>query len=88
MKGRETGVVRLWNACPCSDHVTAYDMANIHIYNWLLNAENEGMSESEMARMVFGLDAMRRPERSAIVVRTHLSRAHWMQDNEFPYLNW
>ncbi|HEY0300707.1 MAG TPA: hypothetical protein VGC36_05215 [Rhizomicrobium sp.] len=81
-------VVRLWNVCPWADALTAYDMQHLTTYNWLLNAESEGVSEREMARIIFRIEVDKRPSWALTVVRTHLDRAHWVQDNEFPYLNW
>jgi hypothetical protein len=81
-------VVRLWTACPQADRVTAYDMQHLYIFNWLLNAEYEGAAEHEMARVIFHIDAARQPVWAQTVVRSHLHRAHWLRNGDFPYLDW
>lgn len=81
-------VVRLWNKCPWSGEVTDYDRRNLYIYGWLLDGNCAGVPEREMARVIFGIDADRHPARAALVVRSHLERARWLQDGEIPFLNW
>ena len=81
-------VVRLWTACPQAERVTPYDMQHLYIFNWLLNAEYEGVAEHEMARVIFRIDAARHPVWAQTVVRTHLQRAHWLRNGDFPYLDW
>ncbi|MEI9992091.1 MAG: hypothetical protein WDM86_18895 [Rhizomicrobium sp.] len=79
--------IRLWNACPWSDAVTAYDLRNVHLYNELLNAEAQGASLREMASAHFRIGVDAHPGWALHVVSTHLERAHWMQDSEFAYLD-
>jgi hypothetical protein len=81
-------VIRLWTPCARPPRVTAYDMQHLGIFNRLLNAEYEGASPEDMARAVFGIDANLHPGWAALVVSTHLERAHWLRLNDFPYLDW
>ena len=81
-------VVRLWGACPWSHAVTDYDRQNIYVYGRLLEGEGAEVPEREMARIIFGICADRHPFRALTVVRSHLSRAHWLKENHIPYLDW
>lgn len=81
-------VVRLWTTCPSGDGVTAYDRQHLPVFNWLLNAQSEGVPLCEMARVVFRIDPGKYPDRASTVVRTHLERAHWLRTQAFPYLEW
>ena len=81
-------VVRLWTACPMADKLTPYDMQNLGVFNFLLNAEYEGAPQTEMARIIFRIDPDRHPAWASSVVRTHLARAHWLREHDFPYLDW
>jgi hypothetical protein len=83
-----SNVVRLWGPCPQDDTVTAYDRRNIYIYGWLLDGDCAGVPDREMARAIFGIDADRDPVRAACVVKSHLARARWLQNNHYPFLDW
>ena len=81
-------VVRLWNSCPHSEDVTAYDLRNLSLYGILLEAECEGASERHMAETFFRIRVDRRPLWAFNVVQTHLARAHWLKENVYPLLDW
>jgi hypothetical protein len=85
---RTNTVVRLWTACPQPPKVSPYDMQHLYVFNWLLNAEYEGTPEAEMARVIFHIDPAKEPGRAQLVVRTHLDRAHWLMNGDFPFLDW
>ncbi|MBL6854325.1 MAG: hypothetical protein ISS15_14815 [Alphaproteobacteria bacterium] len=85
---RDRNVVRLWTACPQPPKVSPYDMQHLYVFNWLLDAQHEGVPEAEMARVIFHIDPAREPARAQLVVRTHLYRAHWLMNGDFPFLNW
>ena len=63
-------------------------MQHLYVFNWLLNAEHEGTPEAEMARVIFHIDPAKEPARAQLVVRSHLHRAHWLMNGDFPYLDW
>ena len=89
LEHRRTGeVVRLWTMCPWGDGLTAYDLEHVYLFNQLLDAEADGADDLEMARAIFGLDVRKQPDRAFAIVHSHLLRAHWLLENELPYLNW
>jgi hypothetical protein len=81
-------VVQLWNTCPHSEEVTEYDLRNIYLYGILLQAEDEGASERQMAETFFRIHVDRNPTWALSVVQTHLARAHWLKENVYPLLDW
>jgi hypothetical protein len=81
-------VVRLWNACPHSEEMSAYDLRNMSLYAILLEAEYEGASTRHMAETFFRIRVDRRPVWAFKVVQTHLARAHWLKENVYPLLHW
>ncbi len=81
-------IVKLWTPCRQADRTTVYDMQHLDIFNRLLNAEYEGASHGDMAQSVFGIDAGLYPNWAACVVGSHLERAHWLRNRDFPYLDW
>ncbi len=83
-----SNVVRLWHDCPHTEEVTEYDRKNAYLFGLLLQAEADGASPQYMAGLLFNIDADRHPIRARRVVRSHLARAHWLQDNAFPMLDW
>ena len=83
-----SNVVRLWGPCPWDAAITDYDRRNIYIYGWLLDGDCAGVPDRDLARGIFGIDADREPARAQRVIRTHLERARWLQNNHFPFLDW
>ena len=65
---------------PWSDHVTDYDEAHFIVYVRLLDAEAAGAGAEEMAKIVLGIDAARKPDRAAKALVSHLRRARWMTE--------
>ena len=63
---------------PESAQPTAYDERHFATYLRLLDADEEGADWREAARIIFGLDPEREPERARIVHDSHLARARWM----------
>jgi hypothetical protein len=78
----------LWMACPWSESLGEYDRRNIFVFAQLLYWKSEGADEPELARLVFGLDFYRDKARALTVVRSHLRRARWIEENHFPMLGW
>ena len=81
----QTNVVRLWTTCPRADEVTDYDKERIMLYSLLLEAETEGVAIGDMGSVFF--DDLPK-HRLLEVVRSHLSRAHWMVSKGFFWLGW
>ena len=71
------------DAPPWSDGLTAYDRAHLTLYARLLDAERASASLSEVASLLFGIDAAAEPERAARVRDSHLRRARWMTDQGY-----
>jgi hypothetical protein len=63
---------------PQTDRVNSYDERHLVTYLRLLDAECDGASWQEAARIIFGLDPEREPERARHMHDTHLARARWM----------
>ncbi|MBW7836522.1 MAG: DUF2285 domain-containing protein [Sphingomonadales bacterium] len=63
---------------PMADEITGYDREHLTLYLRLLDLDHEGTSVDDMARELFGIDAVRDPQRARIVVHAHLRRARWM----------
>ncbi len=63
---------------PWSDQLTDYDREHFVIYVRLLDAETDGASEDDMARVILGIDPIKEPERAKRALKSHLKRAHWM----------
>lgn len=68
---------------PWSDHVTDYDQAHFVIYVRLLDAEEDGASQDEMAREILEIDPAKEPGRAARALASHLKRAHWMTEHGY-----
>jgi hypothetical protein len=63
---------------PWSEQITRYDEEHFVVYLRLLDADAEGASAGEMARIVLGIDPDCEPERATLAVESHLRRAQWM----------
>jgi hypothetical protein len=77
-----------WHVCPWSDMVTEYDKQNIGLFYRLMYDESEGASETDIARDVFGMDIWFQSQKTRLIVRSHMRRAHWLAENVFPLLGW
>ena len=71
------------DAPPARDFVTDYDRAQVRLYARLLDAEADGAALGDIARLLFGIDARRDPERAQNVHDRHLARARWMAENGY-----
>ncbi len=67
----------LRNVAP-SGQVTDYDRQNLPLYAELLDADAAGMSWSEGARLILGLDVVVDKESARKCWESHLDRAHWI----------
>jgi hypothetical protein len=81
-------VLRLWGPCPWSEEVSDYDRRNVSYFAWVLEGEEAGVSERDMARVIFRICPDRHPYRALTVVRSHLARARWLRANHYPCLTW
>lgn len=68
---------------PWSDSLTDYDEQHFVIYLQLLDAEREGASPVEMARIILGIEPNEQPERALTAVESHLERARWVAESGF-----
>ena len=71
------------DAVPWSDTITEYDEEHFVTYFQLLDAEKDGASEQEMARIVLGIDPAKEPERARKALESHLARARWMTEHGY-----
>jgi hypothetical protein len=74
------------DAPPVSETITDYDRRHLTTYLRLLDAETEGADWQEAARIIFGLDPRKDPDRAERVHASHLARAHWMTANGYDAL--
>lgn len=65
---------------PWSDGITEYDEGHLVVYLRLLDAEADGATPEDMARVVLGIDPAKEPHRAAKAVESHLRRAKWMSE--------
>jgi hypothetical protein len=68
---------------PWSEHVTAYDERHFIVYVRLLDARADGATDSEMSRVVLGIDPVKEPERARQALDSHLRRARWMTEHGY-----
>ncbi len=78
--------VALADEAPSVEDVTAYDKVHLTEYLRLLDACAAGASESEMARLILGIDPDKEPERALRAVASHLRRARWMSERGYQRL--
>ena len=79
-------IVPFEDSPPNSDTVTPYDESHFVTYLRILDAAEEGADWSEVASIVFGIDAAAEPERARLVHSSHLARARWMTDHGYKHL--
>lgn len=65
---------------PWSEGITEYDESHLVVYLRLLDAEADGATPEDMARVVLGIDPTKEPQRAAKAVESHLRRAKWMSE--------
>jgi len=68
---------------PWSEGITEYDEAHFVMYLRLLDANAEGVSADEMARVVLAIDPVHEPDRARKAVASHLRRAQWMTEKGY-----
>ena len=68
---------------PWSEAITAYDEAHFVVYLRLLDAEADGATADDMARMVLSIDPAQEPERAQKALASHLRRARWMTEHGY-----
>ena len=68
---------------PWSETLTEYDRQHFVVYLRLLDADEEGASHVEMARMILGMEPNEQPERALAAVESHLERARWVAEHGF-----
>lgn len=71
---------------PWSGRLAEYDIRHHETYVRLLDADNDGLSQDDMARRVLGIDPAAEPERARKAVEIHLARARWMGEVSYRYL--
>ena len=68
---------------PASMLLTVYDEQHLITYLRLLDAETDGASWKEVARIVLHIDPEREPDRARRAWETHLARARWMTEHGY-----
>lgn len=68
---------------PWSDAINAYDEAQFRLYLRLLDAVEAKASNSEICKILFGIDAEREPTRAQKCLESHLRRARWMTEHGY-----
>ncbi len=68
---------------PWSEKITEYDEEHFVTYFQLLDAEKDGATQQEMARIVLGIDPAKEPERARKALESHLARARWMTEHGY-----
>ncbi|MDK2770244.1 MAG: DUF2285 domain-containing protein [Sphingomonas sp.] len=71
---------------PADDRITVYDERHFVTYLRILDAAEEGADWSEVAAVVFGLDAAAEPGQARQVHDSHLARARWMTEHGYKHL--
>lgn len=71
---------------PADDRITAYDERHFITYLRILDAAAEGADWSEVAAVVFGLDAAAEPHLARQVHDSHLARARWLTKQGYKHL--
>jgi hypothetical protein len=71
---------------PEAQDLTAYDETHAKTYLRLLDAAADGAEWQEVAKIVFGIDPEREPERAKTMHHSHLARARWIAERGFRQL--
>ena len=77
---KPTSAPEIADEVPWSDGITEYDNQHDEAYLRLLDANKQGGSKDEMARLILGIDPAKEPERARKAVESHLARARWMTE--------
>jgi hypothetical protein len=78
MKSQFLKSVRPADAPPWSNDLTSYDREHFPLYMRLLSAVQEFTPDGEICANLFGIDAVREPERAQKCLSSHLTRALWL----------
>ncbi len=81
--GADRKTPRIADEVPWAESITEYDEAHYVVYLRLLDANAEGASTDEMARVVLGIDPIKEPARAQKAVASHLRRAQWMTEKGY-----
>ncbi|MFC4844337.1 DUF2285 domain-containing protein [Bradyrhizobium sp. GCM10023182] len=65
---------------PTEPGLTSYDEQHVITYVRLLQAEGEGASWEDVARVVLHIDPLCEPKRARNAYLSHLARAKWMTE--------
>lgn len=71
---------------PESAELTDYDRSHMKLYLRVLDATNDGADWTEIAEVLFGLNAEKEPDRARHVIESHLGRARWMTEHGYRQL--
>ncbi len=71
---------------PVSDKLTSYDERHLVTYLRLLDADAEGVTWQEAAKIVFGTELAADGIASKTMFDRHLARAKWMSEAGFAHL--
>ena len=74
------------DAAPTDNILTGYDEQHVVTYLRLLDAEKDGATWQEVARLVLHIDPDREPDRARRAWETHLARARWVTEGGFHHL--
>ena len=68
---------------PEATAVTDYDEHHVALYLRVLDADRDGASAADMARVIFEIEPIKEPQRAQRMVRSHLARARWMTEHGY-----
>lgn len=68
---------------PADRSVTDYDRRHLTLYARLLDANADGATLHEIAKILFGIDADEDPDLARKLHDGHLDRARWMTENGY-----
>jgi hypothetical protein len=71
---------------PWSETLSDYDKMRLILYVRLLDAEADGASTEEMARVLLSVDPAHNPGRAERTIASHLRRARWMTETGYRHL--
>lgn len=71
---------------PLTERVNSYDEAHLVTYLRLLDADREGASWQEVARIIFGIDPEADSDGARLMHESHLARARWMTTAGYQHL--
>ena len=63
--------------------MTDYNERHLIVYLRLLDANADGATDEEMARIVLGIDPAKEPRRARSALESHLGRARWIREQGY-----